>query len=478
MKGAAGLALEDIAPPPPPRRGLRPPRARAADEDTVAEPETCGSPRGLRIPAPDLRRDWANLPSELLEEIAGRLLTIDILEYLRFRSACKPWRKCTDDPSLLGSGLDPRFRPHNWIAVPHCASPSLRCLINIRTGARAEVDRPALSTHRCFGIVDGLLVLCDEATGCAVRLLNPLTGAVAYSPAITDVRDTRPTPSATVKALAASRRPLTKEEIRAIIMTTPKVQVPADPSVINGAAIDDSTSPPTLVLALRRQVRRIICAKPGDQHWVAVHFGEQQEPFFNADGEIVFHTLLSFRRHCYVATCRGDVMRVDLRKPRMVYLYREMALSSETSAYSYLVRSQDHRMLMVRHLSHIDLTQDCYQRSEIFTSQDGVHSCMEVLEVDVVGRRLIPLNGIGKYAAFIGQTYSIILPSDKFSELAPNAVYLNFFRQEWCHFGIYHFKDRRISLPREFTQGAHRNLSPCACHWELADYLIHDIERW
>ena len=110
-------------------------------------------------------------------------------------------------------------------------------------------------------------------------------------------------------------------------------------------------------------------------------------------------------------------------------------------------------------------------------TQDGVPSRMEVFEVDLVGRRLIPLNGIGKYAAFMGRTYSIMLPSDKFSELAPNAVYLNFFRQKWCHFGIYHFKDRRISPPRECTRDLHRNLSPCACHWELADYLIHNIDR-
>lgn len=264
------------------------------------------------------------------------------------------------------------------------------------------------------------------------------------------------------------------------MMTTPKVEVPGDPSAINGAAIDDSTSPPTLVLALRRQVRRIICAKPGDQHWVAVHFGEQHEPEYNYDGGIVFHTLLSFRGHCYVATHGGDVMTVDLHglPPRMVYLSREMALSSGLSAYSYLVRSQDHRMLMVRYLSHIDLAEDSYQRSEIFTSKDGVHCRVEVFEVDIVGRRLIPLNGVGKYAVFIGQTYSIMLPSDKFSKLAPDAVYFNFFRQKWSHLGIYHFKHRRISPPREFTQDAHRSLSPCACHWELADYLIHDIERW
>lgn len=125
------------------------------------------------------RSDWANLPTELLEEIATRLLTVDVSEYLRLRSACKPWRKCTDDPSLSGGGLDPRFRPHHWIAVSHCASPSRRRLINICTGARAEVDRPELSTHHCFGIVDGLLVLCDKATS-AVRLLNPLTGALVH----------------------------------------------------------------------------------------------------------------------------------------------------------------------------------------------------------------------------------------------------------------------------------------------------------
>jgi hypothetical protein len=91
---------------------------------------------------------------------------------------------------LSGGGLDPRFRPHQWIAVSYCASPSRRRLINTCTGARAEVDRPELSTHHCFGIVDGLLVLCDKASS-AVRLLNPLTGALVHFPAITDVRDTQ-----------------------------------------------------------------------------------------------------------------------------------------------------------------------------------------------------------------------------------------------------------------------------------------------
>jgi hypothetical protein len=65
---------------------------------------------------------------------------------------------------------------------------------------------------------------------------------------------------------------------------------------------------------------------------VAVHFGEQQEPLYNAKGQIKFHSLLSFRGHCYVTTLHGHVMRVDLRGPRMVYLSREMAVSSQTGS--------------------------------------------------------------------------------------------------------------------------------------------------
>ena len=70
-----------------------------------------------------------------------------------------------------------------------------------------------------------------------------------------------------------------------------------------------------------------------------------------------------------------------------------------------------------------------------------------------------------------------MLPTDKFPKLAPNLVYLNYRHQKWCDLGIYCFKDRRISPPREFTQGTYRRLFPCACHWELADYLIVDIQQ-
>jgi hypothetical protein len=63
-------------------------------------------------------------------DIAGRLLSVDVSEYLCFRSACKPWREYTEEPRSCHGGLDRHFRPRNWIAVSHCTSPSRRSLVN------------------------------------------------------------------------------------------------------------------------------------------------------------------------------------------------------------------------------------------------------------------------------------------------------------------------------------------------------------
>ncbi|GJN17680.1 hypothetical protein PR202_gb04769 [Eleusine coracana subsp. coracana] len=336
-------------------------------------------------------RDWADLPSELVEEIAGRLLSADVSEYLRLRSVCKPWRQCTDDPCSCDGGLDPRFRPRDWIKVSHCTSPTCRRLINVCTGARAEVDHPELSTHHCFGVAEGLLVLCDKVTS-TVRLLNPLTGTLTSFPTITDVRATCLLPSASLRVFKAfySSEPRTKEDAP-IVMEALKVDVP-HPSAINGASFDDSTSPPTLVLGLRYQ---------HFSHW-----------------------------RYYVTTPHGDVMAVDLCPgmvvgPRIVYLYKEMTLSGKTSAYSYLVRSHDQRMLML-------------------------------FEVDFTGRRLIPQDSIGgNYAAFVGATYTVVFAADKFPKLAADAVYLHYVLQRWRRLGAYHFKNRKISPPRELRPDAH-----------------------
>ena len=120
---------------------------------------------------------------ELVEDISGWLLSLDVAEYLRFRAACKRWRQGTAGPR---DGLDSRFRPRDWIVLSNCAAGTTRRrLLNLAAAARVDVDLPALSTHHHQGSADGLLVLCDRATE-AVRLLNPLTGALTDFPPITE----------------------------------------------------------------------------------------------------------------------------------------------------------------------------------------------------------------------------------------------------------------------------------------------------
>ena len=82
-----------------------------------------------------------------VEDIAGRLLSVDVSEYLRFRAVCAPCLELTDDPRT-GGVLDGRFRPRNWmvLSMNHEAEPHRR-LLNLATAASLGVDPPALSSH-------------------------------------------------------------------------------------------------------------------------------------------------------------------------------------------------------------------------------------------------------------------------------------------------------------------------------------------
>jgi len=399
-----------------------------------------------------------------------------VAEYLRLRAACKPWRACTDDPRAHG-GLDSRFRPRDWIATLHCAPPSRCTLVNVATGARVDADLPELCTHHRLGSAEGLLVLCDKATA-AIRLLNPLTGALTEYPAISDVQ-----------ALCA---PFVARVTWPLQLGSRKVQVP-NPPPIKGAGIEDSTSPPTLVLCLRKPLSRVVCAKPGDPHWVSVHRGEQFVSRVSCLGQIVFTSLLSFKGRCYLTTPRGDVMALDMGpmtsrlplKPRVVYLLRETGLGKYALALSYLVRSLDGRMLMVRYSflrcseNKLLLTDERCNPADTFMSR-GAPCRMEVSEVDVAGRRLIPLSGIGDHAVFVGDTHCVMLSADKFPKVAANAVYLNYLLQRLRGFGAYRFEDGVTTPPRDLRRegkGWDPGFVACACHLEFEDYLICDVQQ-
>ncbi|KAM0875886.1 hypothetical protein ACQ4PT_036514 [Festuca glaucescens] len=218
-------------------------------------------------------RDWANLTTELIEDIAGRLLSIDLSEHLRFRAVCKPWRVLTDDPRERGV-LDSRFRPHNWFPLSNEVAAPFQCrLLNRVTGVSVGLNFQVFSTSHFLSLVDGLLVFCDKVTN-AVRVLNPLTGALAEFPDITDVRDRIGAgPNARVVMNAfKSRFPGLGPEPNAYLDTEGyEAGYAAFNTVLTSAGSDNSTSPPTLQLCVRDEAWLVIRAKPGDEHWVALY---------------------------------------------------------------------------------------------------------------------------------------------------------------------------------------------------------------
>ncbi|KAK1679078.1 hypothetical protein QYE76_039926 [Lolium multiflorum] len=204
------------------------------------------------------RRDWANLAADVVRDVAARLLIPDsprpaVGEFNCLRAVCKTWRGYIDDCSL-----DTRFRPRGWSPVRD-PPPESGCRCRLRhasSGVRAYVDLDALYTNYLFGVADGLLVVRDKQCANIVRLLNPLTGMLTEFPPITEVRayDGSEPESGVVDALK-----LYFSNRRATVFPY-------------CAGIDDSTSPPSLVLCVSDdRTCYVVYAKPGDQHWVSVH---------------------------------------------------------------------------------------------------------------------------------------------------------------------------------------------------------------
>ncbi|KAK1606291.1 hypothetical protein QYE76_029964 [Lolium multiflorum] len=391
-------------------------------------------------------RDWKNLPTDLVMDIADRLLTLDVAEYLRFRAACKPWRDCTDNPRA-GDGMDARFRPRDWIVLYRCGHPSGRTLVNVATGARANVDFPELATKHQLGTADGLLVLLHEG-GNDVSVLNPLTGALIRFPPLTV--DPADHPSC-------------------LLTLWPRV----DPRGITGAGIDDSTSPCTLLLCLRPGAYPIVCAKPGDENWVYGRVAKQGIAHMVS----LVQSPVTLGGRCYFTTVSGRIMSLDLSSgspwPFMKFLLDEdPPVTAQTT--SFLVRSQG-RMLMVRYMFGNNLMRGGgYNETEIFMWR-GRQCRVEVFEVDMARRRLVPQSGVGNdHAAFLAGAGSVMVSTKKFPKIAANSVYLNYYLQQLGHFRAYCFQDRTTTQPRA-RKGRNGELDLCACHWELEDYLIRNV---
>ncbi|CAN6301673.1 unnamed protein product [Urochloa humidicola] len=250
---------------------------------------------------PEEWRDWANLMPELIDEISGRLLSLDVAEYLRFRAVCKPWREGTDDPRA--GVMDRRFRPRNWIVL--CITPDptpQRRLLNLSTGVSLGVELPAFSTHCYLCAADGLLVLYHRRTN-GIRLVDPLSNVITEFPTIS---------RSNIVSVVPPRRGSRQSSVF-------RDNWGLWPNLIDGAGLDDTTSPPTLVLCLRDAMCNIVFAKPGDAQWTLVSPGQASHWLFDWLGRVAFQSLASLGGRCYFSYPEGSVYLLQLQPlPQLV----------------------------------------------------------------------------------------------------------------------------------------------------------------
>uniref|UniRef100_K3Y2R0 KIB1-4 beta-propeller domain-containing protein n=1 Tax=Setaria italica TaxID=4555 RepID=K3Y2R0_SETIT len=410
-------------------------------------------------------RDWANLTSELVEDIAGRLLSDDVSEYYRFRAVCRPWRDHTADLRARGA-LDRRFRPRNWVVltISPDAGPRRR-VINMATAASLSVNLPALTTHCHLGAVDGLLVLFHRITK-AICLLDPLNNAVTEFPAIS------------ISSIMATVPPVMAYHFSMFFRSPNSLNGHS----INGACLDESTSPPTLVLCMRDDQSCIIVAKPGDPHWTLVNQGKLYHS--ETMGRVMFHSLLSQGGRCYVASLEGSIFLVELGPlPQLVKIIDQHQHATRDAILyiriiSYLVGGSNGRMLLVRYWRNVEHFggRGAYNQTQLFTV-GGVTGRIEVSEVDIAGRTLIPVRSLGHYAAFVGMTHCMLVSTKTFPSIVADAIYLGYSYQLSRKFSIYYLKTRRAEPPHEFVLDENQRVVPCARPCNLDQYLVCYVDR-
>ncbi|TVU51005.1 hypothetical protein EJB05_02407, partial [Eragrostis curvula] len=372
-----------------------------------------------------------------------------------------------------------RFHPRNWAVLtitPRRARwgstrrrlPRPRRLLNLATAASLGADVPALASHCHMCAADGLLVLLDRDTT-VIRVVDPLSNAVTDFPALSSVVD-------------ASSSSSTRADSVAKVFRKPWV---INLRVINGAGFDDSTSPPTLVLCLRGMVSNIIVAKPGDAHWTLVAPGDASYPEYDAAGKLLY---LSWRGRCYLTSPEGSVYVLELQPlPRLVGIIDQRSLCAPDRHYlglvfSFLVPDGNGngggRMLMVRYWKNIKFFGgiESYRESELFTVA-GVTGRIEVLELDLAGRRLVPVRSLGRQAVFAGETHCVLVATETFPSLAADTVYLGYRNQRNVKFSAYDLNSRGTEPPHQFCVDEFQRVLPCARPCNLDQYLACYVDR-
>lgn len=114
-------------------------------------------------------------------------------------------------------------------------------------------------------------------------------------------------------------------------------------------------------------------------------------------------------------------------------------------------------------------------------TRGGLTSRIEVLEVDIANRRLVPVRSLGRWAVFVGKTHCLHISTETFPSIAADAIYLGCLHQQTRQFSIYHISNkknhRRTEPPHKFVFSLDRGLAPAASPCNLDQYLVCYVDR-
>ncbi|KAK3125479.1 hypothetical protein QOZ80_7BG0605470 [Eleusine coracana subsp. coracana] len=333
-------------------------------------------------------RDWANLTDGPAVLIAERVLANDVANYIRFRSVCRPWRRCSDDPRRH-SALDSRFHPRQWLIMlgdkdneeeKKTKTPRRRCFMNTTTGQCVSMDLPELHHHshrRAFGpTAEGLLVLIDERS-LVVRVLNPFTRRLTQLPSVASL-------------LGCTERP--RHPYTAV-------------SVVGAGLAGDRA------FALAFGGGTLAVARPGSAGWTPV----------GALRSWSVSSSLSFAGRFY---CVVDGAVMVLRSvannqtpPRMEVV---AALARPCSATTvHLVENGGEMVLVHRYIA------------SPASHTHGPERTCDVFRVDVDAEKMVPVRSLDGRAVFIGERRDLSVSPTVFPSIIADAVYPSFeFREK------------------------------------------------
>ncbi|KAF8705102.1 hypothetical protein HU200_031366 [Digitaria exilis] len=327
----------------------------------------CGGGDAKQLdPAPAQDVDWANLGDGPAGLIADLLLANDVADYVRFRTVCQPWRRCSPDPRA--GGLDGRFLPRRWIMLDKAITANPRChrFLNISTGESIRMDLHELAEHKFLALTpEGLLLLLHEPTR-IIRLLNPLTRQLTNLPSVASLRS--------------------MEEWFGI--------------QVYGVGLADAST----VAVCFSHPRVLAVAKPGDVCWTVVHSG-------------YLHSTLPYAGRFYC--CVGKRLMVlntttDQQPPRLM-------VAAERSSRIYFSQMSDSLHLVDNAGELMMVHRSLYQDSE-----HNYKRKYQLYRVDLDAGAFVPAKGFNGRAIFMGCRRTISLAAETFPSISADTLYLGY----------------------------------------------------